>query len=140
MIMLRIFRYSDLDKLSNPIEPFVPLQAHEDFAEDVRRGISVTGEQAGRVVACGGIIYENEREGTAWLRVSKDKRNYHGEFAREVIELFGKMRECAGALLVSCYVLSGFKNGEKMARLAGFSPTSETISGDDRTYTKYTVN
>lgn len=137
MITLREYEIEDWSKIDDAIEPFIPPVPIEDFLKMTKRGVAITGVEDGEIMACGGIAYTNDKDGTVWLKVSRKCAGYG--WARTIRETFGLMKESVGDLRISTYILENFCKGEKLARLIGMKRTDETEEYNGNTYNKYTV-
>lgn len=100
------------------------------------RGIGVTGVEDGEVMACGGIVYESDTEGTIWLKVSKKCLGNRFGWARTIRDVFDLMADCVD-LRISSFVLNGFCQGEKMAKLIGLKKTDETREHNGNLYYRF---
>lgn len=131
---IREYREGDWEKITDAVEPFVPPTATSSFLQGIHRGISVSGEEGGEVVACGGIIYNNT-EGTVWLKI--DKRCRGLGWVRTIREVFALMKKSVGDLNITTHVLKGFCRGDKMAKMIGLKATDDSVSYNGNKYTKY---
>lgn len=118
------------------VEPFAPKQSMSDMLAYTKNGIGATGIEDGKVMACGGIAYISDTEGTIWLKVSRECLRNRYSWARTIRETFNLMEECVN-LTISTYILNGFCQGEKLARLIGLSRTDETEENNDNLYYRY---
>lgn len=139
MIALKEYKIEDWTKIDNAIEPFIPPMPMKEFLEMSKRGVAVTGVENGEVVACGGIAYISETEGTVWLKMSKKCFEHSYSWARTIKETFGLMKEAVGDLRISTYVLDNFCKGEKLARWIGLKKTDEVEEYNGNIYHKYTA-
>ena len=89
-------------------------------------------------MACGGIAFVNDKEGMAWIKISKKCLNHSFTWARTIHEAFGMMIKSVD-VKVSTYVLDKFCKGERLARFIGLKRTNETEEYNGNMYYRYTV-
>ena len=122
----------DLALIKDAVEPFEPTES--DFLE---RGILITAEDDGVIMACGGIVIESDTEGTIWCKVSKECSRKSFAWARTMREAFSIMKKSVGNLRISTYILDGFCKGDRLAKLIGLERSNETKIHNGNTYIKY---
>jgi hypothetical protein len=132
------FKESHWSEIADPIEPFSPDMQTEDFFKMVKNGVSITGMEDGKVMACGGVSFIDDENGMAWLKASQTCLLKPLKWARRFKDVFRVMRE-AMDVEVATYVLSGFCQGDRVARLIGMKSTGEETEQNGNTYIKYTV-
>ena len=136
MILCREYEVEDWAKIEDPVEPFAPMNPNDDFLQATKRGLHVTGTEDGKVLACGGIMFESDTEGKVWLKVSKQ---IAGSFswARSIKEVFNLMMEHVGDMNVGTYVLKDFCKGDRLARMINMRNTNETVEHNGNIYNLY---
>jgi len=139
MITVQLYKKGDWAKIKDSTEPFMPIREKSEFDEIAARGIAVTATENDKAMACGGVAFLNEHEGTVWVKMSKDCAKRPVMWARAIKETFGLMVESAGNVKITTYILENFCKGEKLARLIGLKKTDETAEHNGNTYNKYTV-
>ena len=140
MIIFREYDIDDWSKIDDAVEPFMPLELTKDFLFEIsKRGLSITSVEDGNIMACGGITYVNNKEGTVWVKVSRKCLNDSLKWARVIRETFRLMKEVVGDLEISTYILDSFCKGERLARLIGMKRTTETKEHNGNIYNKYQV-
>ncbi len=122
--------------IDDAVEPFSPKQSMSDMLAYTKNGVGVTGVEDGKVMACGGIAYMSDTEGTIWLKVSRKCLENRYSWARTIREVFSDMEDYVN-LTISTYILNGFCQGEKMARMIGLSKTDETEVNNGNLYYRY---
>jgi len=135
MILFHEFKLSDWWEIEDAIEPF----AADKPIKELTRGVSMTAREDGKVMACGGIIFENDTEGTVWCKVSKKCLVKSFSWARTIKEAFSLMIKVSGDMDIKTYILEGFCKGDKLARLIGLKKSSESEIFNGNTYYKYTA-
>lgn len=103
-------------------------------------GLSITGIEDDRVMACGGISYVTSDVGAIWLRISKKCKTNPLVWLRTIMEAFQLMMESCGGISLYTYVVDGFERGDRMAKSIGMTRTGETEELNGNTYYKYQVN
>ncbi len=132
-MILREYKIEDWSQVKDAIEPFT--------AEYLGgKGISVTAIEDDKVMACGGVIYITDTEGSAWLKISKDCLTHPLKWARAIKQTFAMMIEASEGFNVTTYILVDFCKGEKLARLLGMKKTSITEEYNGNIYNKYAVD
>lgn len=134
-MIFRDFETEDWLMIKDAVEPFMPM-APSGFLEQTDRGISITAVEDGEVMACGGITFMNDKEGIVWVKVSKKCQERPFEWARTIRETFKLMMDSVD-VEVSTFILSGFCQGEKLARLIGLKPTDEKYTYNGNTYYRF---
>ncbi len=137
MITLRDFKMEDWLGIEDAVEPFMPMIPPNQFLELTNRGISVTAMEDGSVMACGGITFINEQEGTVWVKVSEKCLEKSFRWARIIKETFKIMMDSIEDLKVSTYILNGFCKGARLAKLIGLNPTDERYTYNGNIYYKF---
>lgn len=135
MILFREFKTDDWLAITDAVEPF----SVEHPLDILKRGVSVTAVEDGEIMACGGIVIENETEGTVWCKIDKKCLDKSYEWARTIREIFQLMMKSVGDLKISTYIISGFCRGEKLARFIGLKPTGNIEEHNGSIYYKYTA-
>ena len=138
MITYRKYTTDDWMKINDAVEPFATLVSTKSFVDITKCGVSITAIEDDSIKACGGISYMNDKQGVAWLRISKECKDHPIKWAREIKAVFGLMVKAVG-IEVSTYILSDFCKGEKIAKLIGMIKTEETEEYDGNIYNKYMV-
>jgi len=113
---MRQFKTSDWYAINDPVEgvgtPGI------DGVKCAERGLSVTLEDRGRPVMCGGVIVYDDDNGEAWLRASRSCS------PREIVEaaLSGLkiLLGCFDTMQIWCRVRTGFTKGERLIKWLGF--------------------
>ena len=136
MIVLKKYKPSDWTAITDAVEAFVPPQTMEEFLRMTAQGVAVTGVEDGVVMACGGVAYMSETEGTIWVRVSRKCWNHPYRWARTIRESFIMIKKCVD-VNISTYILSDFCQAEKLARLIGLKKTDEKVEHNGNTYNRY---
>lgn len=139
MITLKEYEVEDWAEIDDAIEPFSPPMAEEYFLEITKRGVAITAVEDGAILACGGIVYANDKEGIVWLKLSKKCLKQSFRWARTIRETFNLMMKSVGNLKISTYILDNFCKGEKLARLIGLKRIDETKEYNGNIYYKYTA-
>ena len=137
MILLKEYEIEDWSKIDDAVEPFSPLMPTEDFKSMTKHSIAVTGIEDGAVMACGGITYTNDTEGVVWVKVSKKCFKQPYRWAKSIRQTFEIMMDSIGNLKISTYVISGFRRGEKLARMIGLHKTGKAEEYNGKQYFKY---
>lgn len=139
MINLREYRIEDWARITDAVEPFSPNRPAQEFLLATERGVAITGEDDGIVMACGGIIYNGNSKGAVWLKVNKKCLGQPLRWGRAFRETFRLMKEVVGDMEISTYVLKDFCRGERMARLIRLRNTKETVEYNDNIYIKWAL-
>ena len=135
MILFHEFKIEDWHKIKDAIEPF----AIDKPLDVLATGISMTAEEDGEAMVCGGIVFESDTEGIVWCKVSKKCLSHSISWARTMKEAFGLMIDAVGDMNIRTYILDGFCKGDKLARLIGLKKSEETETHNGNTYYKYTA-
>jgi len=135
MILFKEFEVGDWWKIDDAVEPF----SIDQPVDELTKGISMTAVEDGVVMACGGIVFENETDGTIWCRVSRKCTDKSFSWARTMREAVNLMMDTLGDLKIHTYILDGFCKGDKLARLIGLKKTNETEKYKGMMYYKYTA-
>ncbi len=137
MISVRLYEKGDWYKVQDAIEPFMPIET--DFDLVAERGVAVTATDNDKAMACGGVTFVNDEQGTVWVKVSQACAKRPFLWARAIKDTFRLMTESVGHIEIYTYILKDFCQGEKLARLIKMKRTDDTIEHDGNIYNKFTV-
>ncbi len=137
MIEVRLYKKGDWYKIDDAIEPFMPIET--DFDLVAERGVAVTATNGDKAMACGGVTFVNNEQGTVWVKVSEGCAKRPFLWARAIKDTFRLMTESVGHIEIYTYVLKGFCKGEKLARLIRMTRTDESIEYNGNIYNKFMV-
>ena len=139
MIDVRLYKKGDWEKVKDPIEPFTPICGKGEFDEVAKRGVAVTATDDNNIMACGGVTFMNDKEGTVWVKVSKDCAKRPFLWARAIKDTFRIMTESVGDIKIYTYILKDFCQGEKLARLIKMKKVGESVEHNGNIYNKFMV-
>jgi len=138
MITLRKYEDEDWEKITDATEPLAPLDMPDDFKNISERSVAVTGEENGKVMACGGITFVGNDEGVVWVKVSDKCKKKAYTWSRTIIESFRLMKDSIKGMKITAYVKKDFCKGIKLAELIGLENTG-TAEHDGRLYYTYST-
>ena len=139
MIIMREYILDDWLKITDAVEPFMFLEPFDNFNEIVQRGLAVTAVENNVIMACGGVAYINDKEGVAWLKMSRKCLGQTYRWGRTVKETFSLITKSLGNMKVITYILKDFCKGEKLAKMIGMAKSDKTHEFNDNVYHRYMV-
>jgi hypothetical protein len=118
-ISVRPFRWEDLDV--KWIEDF----DHSLVNKDNTRGLYLTVELDGDIMACGGVHLYDEHNGEVWLTLSEEIKSFEPHrkilVVSAVYDVFEILMDSFPDVTLFCRVKDGFVEGEKFANRFGFN-------------------
>lgn len=131
---LRLYKKGDYDAIEDSTEP-LGRPADESLIEEY--SVSLTIDDEGVPVACGGIIYDTETDGIVWVKISN-------KMTRKTLVLVKVLRNGLDILIdsfgfkkITARVREDFCAGHRFIRHFGFKPTTETFKILSDTYRIY---
>ncbi len=136
-MIIELYKKGDWEKITDAVEPFMPVSG--EFDKIAARGIAVTATDDNKAMACGGVTFMNEKEGTVWVKISRECAKQPAMWARTIKETFAIMIESVGNVEIYTYILNGFCKGEKLAKLIKMKKTNQSVEHNGNIYNKYLV-
>jgi hypothetical protein len=136
MIAVELFKQQDWHDVESFTEPFLREVQDDKFFEELGNGVALTAKKNGKVMACGGIMYAPDGEGVTWLKASRECLKSPVTWTRTFRDGFRMMQGVMDVKAV-CYVLKGFCEGGRVARLIGMKTTGEEVEQNGKTFIKY---
>ncbi len=107
----------------------------DNFFKIIQNGINTSIVEDDKVLACGGVVYVKKDIAEAWIKVSAEAKGI--KLLRIIRDGFKILIESMKGIIIQSYVLSGFKQGEKLAEFLGFYKTVDSIDINGERYDRY---
>ena len=131
---LRLYQKGDFDAITDCTEP-IGRPTDENLI--LEYSVSLTVEDDGVPVACGGVIYDTETDGIVWLRLSNNMAHKTISLVRLLRNGLAILVDSFGFDRITARVKEDFGEGHRFARRFGFTPTKETFKIFSDTYRIY---
>lgn len=133
-MIVRMYQKGDFDAIEDCVEPMGRPSSEDVILES---SVSMTVEDDGIPVVCGGVVYDTESNGIVWLKLSEKASHKMVKIMRLIDAGFRIITESFGFDTITARVNEKFKVGHKFAMRFGFIPTDETVKIFSDTYRTY---
>jgi len=139
MITFRKFVESDWFEIDDPVNKYYDKinDVIKEFFSLLGNGVNFTMVENDKVICCGGVVYIDDNNAEAWIRLSTRASNKPLKLLKTIKVGFDMILRSLGSVNVSSHVLDGFNAGERLTEYLGFNKTEEFMIIGDKKYNKY---